>query len=90
LLTESEIAALDDGAPITSSDAPPTATAPPGASTQQIEAGMREANLIEEHWRGRIGQYAEAGSLAQDHEKEERAKKVGEPLLIGTAHTIRS
>ena len=48
LLTESEIAALDDDVPTTSSDAPPMTTAPPNASIQQVEEGMREANFVEE------------------------------------------
>ena len=81
MLTESEIAALDDDAPTTSSNAPPMTTAPPGASTEEIEAGMRESNLIEERQRGRTGRtgrYAEGGALAQD-EKMERSKKAGEP-----------
>lgn len=90
LLTESEIAALDDDAPTASSDAPPMTTAPPGASIEQIEAGMREANLIEQQQRGRTGQYAEDGSLAQDQKQNEHRKKAGEPLPGGAAHRIRS
>lgn len=78
LLTESEIEALDDDVPVTSSDGPPLTTAPPGASTEQVEAGMREARLVEEHRRGRKGQYAESGSLAHDQRREHHAKKAGE------------
>ncbi len=78
LLTEAEIAALDDDAPATSSNAPLMTTAPPGASVQQIEAGMREAAFIEQEQRGRTGQYAEGGAVAEDLRKEERGKKAGE------------
>lgn len=78
MLTEAEIAALDDDAPVTSSNAPPMTTAPPGASVQQVEAGMREAGSMEREGRGRAGQYAAGGSLAEDT-REEGEKKAGEP-----------
>ena len=79
MLTESEIAALDEDSPVTSSDGPRMTTAPPGASTEEVEAGLREADLIEEQKRGRKGQYSEGGSLAQDQRREEHGKKAGEP-----------
>lgn len=89
LLTESEIAALDDGAPVTSSNGPPMTTAPPGAPIGQIEAGMREAELVEQQQRGGTGQYAEGGSLAEDRRREEHGKKAGEPMSSHVAHTMR-
>lgn len=73
LLTEAEIAALDDDAPTTSSNAPPTTTAPTGAPIEQVEAGMREAEAVEQQQGGR-GQFAEDGSLAQELRREEREK----------------
>ena len=73
LLTEAEIAALDDDAPPTSSNALPTTTAPIGATIEQVEAGMREAEALEQNQRGR-GQSAEDGSLAQERRREEREK----------------
>lgn len=81
LLTESEIAALDDDAPATSSGDPPTTTAPPDASIEQVEAGMKEADLQDQQERGRRGEYAEGGSLAEDSKKQEQGKKAGEPVL---------
>ena len=81
MLTESEIAALDDDVHATSSDAPPITTAPPNAPIQQVEEGMREATFIEERERGRRGQYAEGGSLEEDRKRQEREKKAGEPVL---------
>lgn len=72
MLSEAEIAALDDGAPIIPSDALPTTTAPDGASVQQVEAGMRER-------RGRAERHAQDGSLAEDTSTEGREKKDGEP-----------
>ena len=73
LLTEAEIAALDDDAPTSSSNAPPMTTAPTGAPMDQVEAGMREAEAMEQQQRGR-GQYADDGSLAQELKREEREK----------------
>ena len=73
LLTEAEIAVLDDDAPITSSDATPMTTAPTGASIEQVEAGMREAEVLDQQQRGR-GQYAGDGSSAQELRREEREK----------------
>lgn len=73
LLTEAEIDALDDDAPTTSSNAAPTTTAPTGAPIEQVEAGMREAEALEQQPEGR-GQYAKDGSLAQDLKREEREK----------------
>ena len=83
MLTESEIEALDDDIPVTSSDGPPVTTAPPGASTEQVEAGMREARLIEEQKRGRKGQYSEEGSLGHDQRRERHGKKAGERSKSG-------
>ncbi len=83
MLTEAEIAALDDGAPIIPSDAPPTTTAPDGASVEQVEAGMREG-------RGRADRYAQDGSLAEDTSREGREKKDGEPRLEQKAPRVRS
>lgn len=54
-------------------------TAAPGASAEEVEAGMREAELIEQEQRGRTGQYAEGGALAEDSKRAEREKKAGEP-----------
>ena len=71
LLTESEIAALGDDAPTTSSNAPPTTTAPTGAPIGQVDAGMREAEAVHQQQRGRV-QYAEDASLAQERRREER------------------
>ena len=73
LLTEAEIAALDDDAPTTYSDAPPMTTASTGASIEQVEAGMREAEVVEPQQRGGA-QYASDGSLAQELRREEREK----------------
>ena len=74
LLTEAEIAALDDDdAPTTSSDALPMTTAPTGASIEQVEAGMRETEVVEQQQRGR-GQYAGDSPSAQELRREEREK----------------
>lgn len=48
-------------------------TAPAGASIEQVEAGMREADAVEQPQGGR-GQYAEDGSLAQELRRQEREK----------------
>lgn len=64
---------MDGNAPTTSSNAPPTTTAPNGAPIAQVEAGMREAEALEQR-QGERGQYAEDGSLAQELKKEEREK----------------
>ena len=74
LLTEAEIAAVDGNAPTTSSNAPPTTTAPNGAPIEQVEAGMREAEALERR-QGERGQYAEDGSLAQELKKKEEREK---------------
>ena len=90
LLTESEIAALDEDAPTTASDAPPTTTVPSGASSAQVEAGMREANLNVQQQRGRTGHYAEDGSLAKDQKSHEHKRKAGERSRSGTGHELQS
>lgn len=74
LLTEAEIAALDDDAPTSSSNAPPMTTAPTGAPIDQVEAGMREAETMEQQQRRGRGQYADDGSFAQELKREEREK----------------
>ena len=66
---------------MTSSTAPPTTTAPTGAPIEQVEAGMREAEAMEQQQRGR-GQYAEGGSLSQELRREEREKA----MLSHAAH----
>ena len=48
-------------------------TAPTGASIEQVEAGMREAEVVEQQQRGR-GQYAGDGPRAQELRREEREK----------------
>ena len=58
---------------MTSSTGPPTTTAPTGAPIEQVEAGMRETEAMEQQPRGR-GQYAEGGSLSQELRREEREK----------------
>ncbi len=63
-------------------------TAPPGASVQQVEAGMREAEFLEQEERGRAGQYAAGGSLAEG--TEEREKKAGEPRPEQKASRVHS
>lgn len=73
MLTESEIAALGDNAPTSSSNAPPITTAPNGAPIEQVEAGMREAEAMEQQQGGR-GQYAEDGSATQERKREDREK----------------
>lgn len=73
LLTESEIAALGDDAPTSSSNAPPITTAPNGAPIEQVEAGMREAEAMEQQQGGR-GQYVEDGSATQERKREDREK----------------
>ena len=86
MLTETEIAALDDDVPISSPGSPPLTSAPPGASTQQVEAGMQEAKPNEERQKGQKAQYPETGSRIQSQGKGERASKVGELLSNGSAH----
>lgn len=54
-------------------------TAAPGASAEEVEAGMRQAELTEQERRGRIGHYAEDGALVEDTRRVEREKKAGEP-----------
>ena len=84
LLTEAEIAALHDDVPTTSSNAPPTTTAPPGAPIEQVEAGMKDAEAVEEQQRGSV-QYTGNGSLAQDLKSEEREK-----AMLGHAARARA
>lgn len=82
LLTEAEIAALDDDAPATSSDAPPTTTAPSGAPIEHVEAGMREAEIMDQQQRGR-GQHPEGSSSSQDFRRGARE----EAMLSHAAHS---
>ena len=51
---------------------------------------MREAHILEEAQRGRTGQYAEDGALAQDERKGKHARKAGERSRSGAAHEDRS
>lgn len=81
MLTESEIAALDDDESVSSSEAPSMTTAAPGGLVEDVEAGMRQADMTEQEGRGRTGEYAEGGALAKDLKKVEREKKAGEPGL---------
>ena len=70
---EAEVAADPEYKPSTSAAAP-TTTAPPGASIEEVQAGMREvtrdaATATAEPREGEA-QYAEGGSLAQELAKE--------------------
>lgn len=82
LLTEAEIAALDedDDVPIGSSSAPPTTTALPGAPIRDVESGMYEPQEVESPG-GTVEpkKYAEDGSLAQYERETRHGKKAGEP-----------
>ena len=76
---EAEVAANPEYKPSTSAAAP-TTTAPPGASIEEVQAGMREvardaATPTAEPREGEA-QYAEGGSLARElaKEKETAAK----------------
>ncbi|KAM0795000.1 hypothetical protein BDR22DRAFT_894586 [Usnea florida] len=83
LLTEAEIAALDDDAPATSSDGPPTTTAPIGAPIEQVEDGMREAEIMDQQQQRGRGQHPEGSRSSQDLRKGARE----EAMLSHAAHS---
>ena len=79
-MTEAEIAALDDDAPASSSNVPPMTTAPSDAPIEQVEAGMRESEAIEQQQRER-SQYAGEASSAQELRREGREKAMLEHAM---------
>ena len=83
LLTEAEIAALDDDAPATSSGGPPTTTAPIGASIEQVEDGMREAEIMDQMQQRGRGQHPEGSRSSQ----ELRGGAREEAMLSHAAHS---
>ncbi|KAL9127958.1 MAG: hypothetical protein Q9217_003271 [Psora testacea] len=94
LLTEAEIAKLDEDSAEASSSAPPTTTAPEGASIEEIEGGTSATHITGNEGRRSTSQtrYAEGGSLAQferekQREKEDEAEPPGEKQEKGRAHS---
>ena len=83
LLTEAEMEALDDDAPATSSDSPPTTTAPSGATIEQVEAGMREAEIMDQQQQRGRGQHPEGSPSSQDLRRGARE----EAMLNHAAHS---
>ena len=76
------MAALDDDAPA-SSDGPPTTNAPSGAPIQQVEAGMREAEIMDQQQQRGRGQHPEGSPSSQDLRRGARE----EAMLSHAAHS---
>ena len=72
LLTEAEMAALDDDAPATSSEGPSTTTAPSGAPIEQVEAGMREAEIMDQQQQRGRDPHPGSSPSSQDLRREAR------------------